>query len=133
MVFNPSDFLDIARSIYARGAPSGDEAHIRTAISRAYYAAYLLIRTAIREKRSDPHLQVIHKELCLDLKSCARDTDVQELGQRLDGLRSRRLDADYDLDKRLTVLDAGLMISEAENIIGKVAALARRLEACYRR
>jgi uncharacterized protein (UPF0332 family) len=55
-MFNPSDFLDLAREL-----GKNNEAKIRTAVGRAYYASFLTARNAfaINEKTPQAHRLVV--------------------------------------------------------------------------
>ncbi|MGC8696582.1 MAG: hypothetical protein ACP5UD_09295 [Conexivisphaera sp.] len=46
--FRPADFLALAERLYQGAAGSEDQAALRTAVSRAYYAAFLTWREKVR-------------------------------------------------------------------------------------
>jgi len=51
MSFDWSEYLNLANKlVQAKSTPSADEACQRTAISRAYYAAYCLVRNLARDR-----------------------------------------------------------------------------------
>lgn len=123
MAFDPRKFLALAKDLYTEGSRTGDEARLRSAVSRAYYSAFLLLREAIRTERSAPRLHIEHERLARDLKVATSDLDVQEIGQRLDGLRSARGDADYKMGERPTPMKVGLMVNDAEWISQRMGAV----------
>ena len=91
---NGRDFLAVAKNLLA--APT--EADWRTAVSRAYYAAFHVARQLLgdlsfRVPRADP----AHAYLWMRLSNCG-DPQIQAGGQRLHDLRSERNRADYDID-----------------------------------
>jgi hypothetical protein len=51
MPFRWAEFLDLARSLHAQGATTGQEAALRSAVSRAYYAAFCHARNYARDKQ----------------------------------------------------------------------------------
>ena len=82
-MFNPSDFLDLAIEI-----GMNNEAKVRTAVGRAYYASFLTARNAmaIEEKGTDVHRIV--------LSILYRKNPV--IANKLHYLRRQRNIADYD-------------------------------------
>lgn len=84
--FDPREFLSVAAHL----AQVGDEASLRTAVGRAYYASFLLARdkTGITIGR-DLHRQVID---ALGLLPGCEDT-----AELLESLRRLRVRADYQL------------------------------------
>jgi uncharacterized protein (UPF0332 family) len=105
-------FLDIANRILG-SARFRDEASWRTAIGRAYYAAFLktkekLERVGIIFTDVDTiHQQVINRVM-------ERNTD---LGNMLDTLRDKRVDADYYMDKTISKELAGRCATLSERVI----------------
>lgn len=98
MSFDWTDYLKLAESLTRDPiAPGPEEASLRTAISRAYYAAYrsALNLAAARGEISpagtagDHGLVIIHFQR-------ATDPARQKIGARLSRLRSNRNQADYD-------------------------------------
>jgi len=84
-MFNPSDFLDLAREL-----GRNNEARIRTAVGRAYYASFLTARNAfaIDEKTPEVHRMV--------LSMLYRKNPV--VANKLHYLRRQRNIADYDTE-----------------------------------
>lgn len=123
MPFDPHDFLNLAKVLCEEGRLLGDESRLRTSISRAYYAAYWLVCEVIRRERRAARLYIGHERLANDLKASG-DNDLQQLGQRLDALRSARSDADYWIHKQPNAMTAGLMVRDASHIIDKLPTLS---------
>jgi len=91
---DPWDFLKVANALYK--AP--DEASRRTAIGRAYYAAFNGIMTLLREDGirlgKGPEQ---HKVLISSLQGDS-DKKLLHLGLELETLRSWRNQADYEME-----------------------------------
>jgi uncharacterized protein (UPF0332 family) len=82
--------LEIANKLLA-DRKYQDEAGWRTAVGRAYYAAFLRTKKKLEELGSSfPDTEKIHQEVIQKLME--RHTD---LGNKLDTLRDKRVDADY--------------------------------------
>ena len=93
-MFDPEDFRKFAAKILQHQC---DEAGCRTAISRCYYAAFLFARNLL-----DPHFHFSkegkgHVELRM-LFLNATSPESPQIASKLDDLRKKRNDADYDLD-----------------------------------
>jgi uncharacterized protein (UPF0332 family) len=80
-----------------------DEPHIRTSISRSYYAVHLHIRHFIshtflagKKIRNDPHKTVLK---CL--QQCQAE-DIKNIGVMLSDLLTARTDADYEMSKNIS-------------------------------
>lgn len=90
----PRKFLDLAQLLII-GTPQPER--LRSATSRAYYAAYNISRKRLSELgfkiSSGPSG---HGEVC-DRLGNSRDTDLQVIGSQLSTLRRFRNNADYDL------------------------------------
>lgn len=76
-----------------------DEAKLRCAISRAYYAAFRKARNHLRDKDGQP-INVLTQgnthQIVINLFSKSPDIDRQMIGQFLRDLRAARNKADYD-------------------------------------
>lgn len=83
MPFRPELFLDLARELAQQPAT---EARLRTAVSRAYYAAFLTARDRLRIQ-GEGHQPVLH----------AARTVHRPTGEKLSALFRFRILADYDL------------------------------------
>jgi uncharacterized protein (UPF0332 family) len=92
---NPQEFLDVADDLMV-GVREGDW---RSAVSRAYYAAFHVARMLLRQAGFlVPHADQAHGYLWLRLSNSGHP-DVQQTGTDLKELRRIRNWADYDLDR----------------------------------
>ena len=102
-MFDPSDFLDLAREL-----GKNNEARIRTAVGRAYYASFLAIRNsmAIEEKTPEVHRKVLSM---LYKKNAV-------IANKLHYLRRQRNIADYDTKLVMKAVDADTAVKLAGEI-----------------
>jgi uncharacterized protein (UPF0332 family) len=106
-------FLDLANDLLA--IPT--EQAWRTAVSRAYYAAFHVARQLLRDLGfRAPRADQAHAYLWLRLSNCG-DPQIQLAGQRLHDLRSERNRADYDIDVALPRTGAATQVRIAGQII----------------
>ena len=95
---NPLEFLDLARRL----SSDEQESAARTAVSRSYYAAFLLLRDRlVTPGGSPPRDTSVHQWVMLR----AWHTDP-EIGERLRALRRQRNLADYELRSPIRRSDA---------------------------
>lgn len=114
MAFDPQKFLELARDLAER---ANDQAALRSAISRAYYAAFLSARAVAETggRRFDtPHRQV-WEHLALNMSF------IDLKGLRL---RRSRNKADYRLGVVFTPQEAKTSIDRAEQILEMLAGAA---------
>jgi uncharacterized protein (UPF0332 family) len=125
-------FLKVADTL-----STGDtEADWRSAISRAYYAAFHKARRLLRQGGfAVPNADKAHAYLWLRL-SHSGHPDLDNAGMELDHLRGRRNRADYDFDRRMdqaTALDlvqsAADIIQLLDDLANEATVLARVLDA----
>ena len=91
---NPLDFLEVGGE-WASGLR---EAKWRSAVSRAYYAAFHVARDLLRQGGFEvPQGDQANRYLWLRLSN-AGPPDVRQAGLELGHLRTRRNQADYDVD-----------------------------------
>jgi len=112
---NPRDFYELASNL----AANNNAAHLRTAVSRAYYAAYntgveILEKMGFTIKKSpEGHADV---RMCLNNSG---NTEVEEAASKLSTLSTQRIHADYRLNKvdveNPKTVEA--LIKDANNII----------------
>jgi uncharacterized protein (UPF0332 family) len=116
---NGRDFLRSARRL----ATGPDEADWRSAVSRAYYAAFHVVRDllAVLGFRT-PRADRAHDYLYVRLNNCG-DPNVQTAAGLLHGLRNRRNRADYDMRLTLPVQAATDSVAVAEAILRVLDAL----------
>lgn len=95
MPIRPEDLYAAARQL-DRIDPTlvSDEVCGRTIANRAYYAAYLAIREALRTQYGDPRFDVQHTRLASALEKSG-DPRVSDVGTMLKFLRLQREKADY--------------------------------------
>lgn len=97
MSFDWSEYLTLAQALAdAASASASPKAHRRTAISRAYYAAFIQARNRLRdiEHRPVPRLNV-HEYIIQQFKY-SRDHRRHRIGNDLSILRNQRTKVDYD-------------------------------------
>ena len=117
---NFRDFLTLAATL----AAGSTEAEWRSAVSRAYYAAFhvgceLLRDLAFRVPRADR----AHAYVWLRLANSS-DPDVQNAGQDLNNLRGERNTADYNAYRTLGSVAATQHVQTTEEIIRVLDAAA---------
>lgn len=96
-----------------------EESHRRTSISRSYYGVFLYFReffaknglTKQKKKKQDSHAFV-----CNCLQFC-QVKGVPKVAVLLNNLRQWRQDADYDLDKTFSDVDANDCLDNARQTI----------------
>ena len=110
---NARDFLSLARRLVTDPA----EAAWRSAISRAYYAAFHVARELLEDLRFQvPRTEQAHKYLAHRLSNCGV-VQVQRAGSDLDALRDLRNQADYDLRRPMAQKIVSARLQLAERII----------------
>ena len=95
-MFDWEDYLKLAEDLHEEGEDPPQEAHERTAISRAYYAAFhkalMHAPPRIQDTRKEKHRKVIeHYE-------AGHSSKEREIGRLLGALRDNRNKADYEED-----------------------------------
>jgi uncharacterized protein (UPF0332 family) len=111
----PSEFLKTAELLKARS----EQAHLRTSVGRAYYAAFLHFREHLKriglEKTKQPgreaHAFVIQ---CLQFSQV---TECVQTSQYLRDLQQLREDADYHLEMAFSQNDTEDAFSKAQKAI----------------
>lgn len=128
MTFDPRHFLDLASEL-VQVLPTGpagkglltpeQEAKARTAIGRAYYAAYLVARWYALEQ--DPFLS-LREDSHQALFRWYESNDRASIGSNLFMLSKKRREADYKLDAktRITAEDTRSFITACSNVINRV-------------
>jgi uncharacterized protein (UPF0332 family) len=117
-VIQPNDFLALADTL-AQGA---SEAEWRTAISRAYYSAFLEARGLLVDMRFQvPRGAQAHGYLYLRLSN-AGDAAVVMAGNALHDLQGERNRADYEPQRTFTQADALAAVVAARTIMTALAA-----------
>ena len=107
------DILDVAWDLLS----GSTEAEWRAAISRAYFAAFHAARNLLRDVSFEvPRGERAHGYLWLRLSNSA-DAVVDHQGAQLRELRHMRNWADYDLDRPMSHMEAGVLIRVADDIV----------------
>jgi uncharacterized protein (UPF0332 family) len=110
---NWRDFLLVA----TRLAAGTTEADWRTAVSRAYYAAFHVARRLFADLRfAVPRADRAHQYLVFRLSNCS-EPGVEQGGRDLETLRRLRNRADYDEAPPVTRPQATAAVQMAEGII----------------
>ena len=117
---NPREFLALARVL----SLDTTQAAWRTAVSRAYYAAFHVARLLLTDLGFVvPQADRAHAYLWLRLNNCG-DSQVQQAAVSLNTLRGRRNAADYDLHRPVSQAFAQAQVQVAERIIQVLDAVA---------
>lgn len=116
-----NEFLDLATQLLA----STNEARLRTATSRAYYAAYHAARNLIVACGVEVPWTNIHDKV----QWCLQETSsslLKSAGGRLGSLRSERNRADYNLDdsKFQKAKNSQLQVRVAVEIVTAIESVA---------
>lgn len=108
--FKPEIFLDIARGI-KDDESLNEQGRLRTAIGRAYYAAFLKTRDYLRRYRG---ITFDRERQHQDVLDALDDFNQNDLKSWLDTLRDNRVNADYYLDRILDreFCEKSLLLSE---------------------
>jgi uncharacterized protein (UPF0332 family) len=115
---NWRDFLLLA----ARLAAGVNEADWRTAVSRAYYAAFHVARRLFTDLNfTVPRADRAHQYLVFRLGNSG-ESAVEQAGRDLDTLRRLRNRADYDEAPALTQSQAAAAVRMAEGIVQRLDA-----------
>jgi uncharacterized protein (UPF0332 family) len=110
---NWRDFLILA----ARLATETTEADWRSAVSRAYYAAFHVARRLLADLNfAVPRADRAHQYLVFRLSNCG-EAGVETAGRNLETLRRLRNRADYDEAPALTGAQALAAVRLAEGIV----------------
>ena len=127
MSFNWADYLELARNLYASPTTSGrEEAALRSATSRAYYAAFhLALEFARAESYLPYHTGDDHQSLVKYFQRSATDKTRKRLGTELDRMRDSRRQADYETTLHQSPRAmADLTIKRAERVVEILKSLA---------
>jgi uncharacterized protein (UPF0332 family) len=111
MPFNPVDYYKLASWLYEqRENLEFGESPVRAVISKAYYGAFLAARNkaGITSKSPTVHQQVIDHY---------NQKNKSSLANRLESMRTKRNDADYDTVMTFSSRDAGLALAAAKKVL----------------
>jgi uncharacterized protein (UPF0332 family) len=114
------------------------EAHWRSAVSRAYYAAFHAARALLHQCGfAVPKAEQAHAYLWLRLSNCGHP-DLANAGAELNDLRSQRNWADYDLGRTLEQSAAGDFVQAGRDVValldqaGTMASVLTRITDAIR-
>lgn len=116
---NAGEFLEVAKLIGGPGGPYPEGRH-RTAVSRAYYCAFLDARERVRLvphvrfQKNNSH-DVVWKALTYGKEP------LKAIGRSLRDLKAMREKADYDISASLAEDDAAEAIQLAVEIVSKLS------------
>lgn len=120
MSVSECDLIDLARASYEHAQ---DEVDHRSAISRAYYAAYhrcVDFHSRLPYGGKEPrggggiHEKLIYRLMNPTVADKHLSNQSRELGHKLQTLKMRRVIADYRLGKTVRAKDAELSVLDAE-------------------
>src|SRR5436190_3256837 len=112
-MMNPRDLLDVADQL----ASESNEAAWRSAVSRAYYSAFHVVRESLLSWGFRvPQGTQAHAYLWMRVSNCG-DQILQSGGRNLNLMRARRNHADYDLHQSVSQMDAIKQVQIAMDII----------------
>jgi uncharacterized protein (UPF0332 family) len=124
---NWRDFLVLA----ARLASGATEADWRTAVSRAYYAAFHVARRLFSDLSFVvPRADRAH-QYCVFRLSNSGETPVEQAGRDLDTLRRLRNRSDYDDAPPLTQAQALAAVQLAEDVVKQLDAARQEPTRTY--
>lgn len=118
--FSWSQFLDLADQLQS----GGDEARFRTAVSRAYYAAFQAAKAYVARTYGLRGKGNIHDQTWNTLAG-SMQPDEHLIGQWGGDLKRKRCRADYDLSPPVTSTIAMQAIAEARKVRDKLSKLNR--------
>ena len=126
MSFNWSEYLNIARELAGQAtATPSEESKKRSAISRAYYAAFCSARNYLRAVERDQNIPVggdAHGYVRNQFKT-SRDKVRREIGEDLARLVAKRNHADYDDTMERLNGDTYLAISWSQEVLSDLSQL----------
>ncbi|WP_449416999.1 HEPN domain-containing protein [Phormidium nigroviride] len=139
MIFDWSEYFNLAQELAAissNNSTANQEAKLRSAVSRAYYAVFCLARNYLRDVEQDPRLssnktydindhQYVAEEFIFNHLKSQKITDI---GRDLTRLRQMRNKADY-ADTIFNLLkDVKTALKLAQNIMTTLTELNQETE-----
>jgi uncharacterized protein (UPF0332 family) len=119
MAFDWVDYLRVAKDL----AEKNDEASLRAAISRAYYAAFWTARILVEEDIGEiREARGVHEVVWnrFNYDKCSHGSSILDVGNLL---KAQRIVADYRADKFIGRQAVQLAIRRAEALIADIKAL----------
>lgn len=125
MSFDWTEYLYLAQDLAGQGvtAPT-EEAKLRSAISRAYYAAFCKARNHLRDREGRYIPQTGKAHRCVrDTFKSSHDRRRKRIGENLSRLGADRVKADYhDFIKNLPAITTKALI-ECEQVVAELGKL----------
>jgi uncharacterized protein (UPF0332 family) len=121
MSFDWSDFLPIADALATADWDLNREASLRTAISRAYYAAFGVARRGVRSVRLETRRSAAEHGEVAAFYAARYGERGEQVAAVLGRLRKRRNAADYDDDLERVEDICNLSIEDAHNLLTLLA------------
>lgn len=125
IVFDPYDYYSLAQEVLQMDTQY-TEARNRTAISRAYYAAFLLARQLVKDKRPDLLGGVERREIHFRVREALQGMGQHVLASKLFQLARWRGNSDYDIDRHIGRSLAEMALRLADDIIRGVMDVRKR-------
>ncbi|WP_449416562.1 HEPN domain-containing protein [Phormidium nigroviride] len=125
MTFNWSQYLTLAKELIGQSpSPASEEAKRRSAISRAYYAAFISARNYLQEREgySIPKTVDAHKYVREQFKQSA-DPVRQDIGRKLEMLRKDRNQSDYKNTVSELLRKSKIAVKRSQQVISKLSNL----------
>jgi uncharacterized protein (UPF0332 family) len=102
----PQEFAELAAILGVANGPFPG-ARARSSVSRFYYAAFLDARDQLASNRKLAFKgRDVHKHVRMSFAGAASGSDLEKIGRHLEDLKNLREDADYDLEKDCTSVEA---------------------------
>lgn len=122
MSFDWREYLDLAKHLHQSAGGNLKDSMLRSAISRAYYAALNESKDFLKKKNViSPHIMkngLSHENIISTFRS-GRDRGYSRIGANLDRLRDLRVKADY----KESALGANNIQSETDFTIRRASSL----------
>ncbi len=119
-MFNWDDYLKLAKDLILPDIQrKSDEACLRTAVSRAYYAAYHKAKKYAIKKGYIPPQTDSHKAL-IEFLANDSDKEIQAISAKLSIIKKDRKRCDYDDNINIYKINPSKVIKMAEEIISKL-------------
>src|SRR5258708_4786976 len=127
---NPRQFLDLARELAAKkdGPPLSQASH-RSAVSRAYYAAYNTTVAYLKKIGVEIADQTRSHEAVRRAFSECSDPTAEVIGEILGDLRAQRRSADYVMDDGESQATAQASCDQAEEVFDQLSRLRNPMAA----
>jgi len=119
MSFNWSDFLEIAELLHSKGkGKTLEQAYFRCALSRAYYAAFIISRKYAESKGESFEREYgrSHKHV-IDYYINSKNPGLQDVGENLKTLKRWRINSDYEDNPVFNSMTVESSLKYSKNII----------------